>query len=97
MTKPFTVSDPIANDSSSSKGSKPIKLGSEIESDESFIDDIDVSDEETQKLARENNITEFKKVCHNGCCGKNLIRKKILVARNISFFTTVQKLWMQNV
>lgn len=60
--KNFTVSDPIS-DSSTSKILKPIKLGTTgSESDESFNDDIDVPLEETKKLAKENNITDFKEV-----------------------------------
>lgn len=60
--KNFTVSDPIS-DSSTANILKPIKLGTtSSESDESFIDDIDVPLEDTKKLAKENNITAFRDV-----------------------------------
>lgn len=64
LTKPIMVSDPISSDTSSgSKILKPIKLGTANSgSDESLIDDIDVQDENTQELAKQNNITEFKEV-----------------------------------
>ncbi|XP_037027633.1 plexin domain-containing protein 2 isoform X2 [Bradysia coprophila] len=62
----FTVSDPISSDSNSTNVLKPIKLSpvdgveQDDDDDESIIDDIDVSNEETEKLAKEHNITEFK-------------------------------------
>lgn len=63
LTKPFTVSEPIPSDSSSStKILKSIKLGSNSGSDESIIDDVDVPLEDTKELAKQNNITEFKEV-----------------------------------
>lgn len=64
LTKPFTVSDPIPIDTSStSKIVKPIKLGTTSSgSEESLNDDIDVEEEYTKELAKKNNITEFKEV-----------------------------------
>lgn len=63
LTKPFMVSEPINDSSSAPNILKPIKLGSSSdESDKPIIDDVDIPDDDTNKLAKENNITEFKDV-----------------------------------
>lgn len=59
--KNFTVSDPIS-DSSTSKILKPIKLDTTGSESDEFVDDIDIPLEDTKKIAKENNITEFKEV-----------------------------------
>lgn len=61
--KSFTVSEPIATDSSTI--SKPIKLNpvddsSQDDDDESLIDEVDVPIEDTKDQAKKHNITEFK-------------------------------------
>lgn len=61
---PFTVSDPISSDPSTSTTPKPIIL--DTTTDGAYIGDIvDVPDNETEILAKEHNITEFKEVRHS--------------------------------
>ncbi len=58
ITKAFTVSEPIAGSDSSATIQNV-----DSTTEESLNDEIDISDEETQKLGREHNITQFKEVC----------------------------------